>query len=171
MASPADVNLMCTSEAGEVGTDITGTGIDFVTIDNCLNTSGNRTGHPITIPAAGFAYSFEKYLKFELGTTEPDTQVTNFKFWGSGTAPEAGVVLDYYKEVAAGSYTTPVAATTNSGYTAVTSATAGAKASVTGTLNTQGEATDYLVMMLEVSTGASQGNMGQQTYNYSYDEN
>jgi len=38
-------------------------------------------------------------------------------------------------------------------------------------LNSQGEATQYVVMMLEVSTGASQGNMGQQTYSYSYDEN
>jgi ABC-type uncharacterized transport system permease subunit len=62
-------------------------------------------------------------------------------------------------------------ATTNTAYTAVSTATSGAKASITGTLNIQGEQTDYLVMMLEVSTGASQGNMAQQTYNYSYDEN
>ena len=169
MASPADVNLVCNSGAGEVETDITGTGIDFITADNCLNTSGNRTSNPITIPAAGFAYSYDKWLKFELGTTEPDTQVTNFQFWGAGTAPEAGVVLDFYKTTS--TYATPALATTISGYTAVTAATAGAKASIAGTLNTQGEATDYLVMMLQVSTGASQGNMAQQTYNYSYDEN
>lgn len=169
MASPADLNLVCNSGAGEVETDITGTGIDFISADNCLNTSGNRTSNPITIPAAGFAYSYEKWLKFELGTTEPDTQVTNFKFWGAGTEPEAGVVLDYYKTTS--TYATPALATTNSGYTAVSAATEGAKASIAGTLNTQGEATDYLVLMLEVSTGASQGNMAQQTYNYSYDEN
>lgn len=169
MASPADVNLVCNSGAGEVETDITGTGIDFITADNCLNTSGNRTSNPITIPAAGFAYSYDKWLKFELGTTEPDTQVTNFKFWGAGTEPESGVVLDYYKTTS--TYATPALATTNSGYTAVSAATEGAKASIAGTLNSQGDATDYLVMMLEVSTGASQGNMAQQTYNYSYDEN
>jgi hypothetical protein len=169
MASPADVNLVCNSGAGEVETDITGTGVDFITADNCLNTSGNRTTNPITIPAAGFAYSYEKWLKFELGTTEPDTQVTNFKFWGAGTEPEAGVVLDYYQTTS--TYATPALATTNTAYTAVSTATSGAKASITGTLNTQGEQTDYLVMMLEVSTGASQGNMAQQTYNYSYDEN
>lgn len=170
MASPADVNLTCCHGA-DAGTeaDITGTGIDFITADNCTNSSGNRTTNPITIPAAGFAYSYEKWLKFELGTTEPDTQVTNFKFWGGGSAPEAGVVLDYYKVY--NTATTPGLATTNSAYTAVTSATAGNKQAITGTLNTQGEATQFIVMMLEVSTGASQGNMAQQTYNYSYDEN
>lgn len=169
MASPADVNLVCNSGAGQVETDITGTGIDFITADNCLNTSGNRTSNPITIPAAGFAYSYEKWLKFELGTTEPDTQVTNFKFWGAGTEPESGVVKDFYKTTS--TYATPALSTTNASYTAVSAATEGAKASIAGTLNTQGEQTDYLVMMLEVSTGASQGNMAQQTYNYSYDEN
>jgi len=169
MASPADLNLVCNSGAGEVETDITGTGIDFISADNCLNTSGNRTSNPITIPAAGFAYSYEKWLKFELGTTEPDTQVTNFKFWGAGTEPEANVVLDYYQTTS--TYATPALATTNAAYTAVSEATEGAKASIAGTLNSQGDATDYLVLMLEVSTGASQGNMAQQTYNYSYDEN
>lgn len=169
MASPADVNLLCNHGAGETEVDITGTGVDFISADNCLNTTGNRTSNPITIPASGFAFSYDKWLKFELGTTEPDTQVTNFKFWGAGTEPEANVVLDYYKTT--NTYATPALATTNSAYTAVSTATAGAKASITGTLNTQGEATQYLVMMLQVSTGASQGNMTQQTYNYSYDEN
>ena len=97
MASPADVNLTCNSGAGETETDITGAGIDFITADNCTNTSGNRTTNPITIPSSGFAYSYDKWLKFELGTTEPDTQVTNFQFWGGGSAPEAGVVLDYFR--------------------------------------------------------------------------
>ncbi len=169
MASPADVNLLCNSGAGEDEVDISGAGIDFVTADNCTNTSGNRTTNPITIPAAGFAYSYDKWLKFELGTTEPDTQVTNFQFWGGGSAPEAGVVLDYYRVT--NTYVQPAQMTTNTGYTAVTDATAGAKQAVSGTLNTQGETTQYVVMMLEVSTGASQGNMGQQTYSYSYDEN
>lgn len=169
MASPADVNLICNSGAGETETDITGAGIDFITADNCTNTSGNRTSNPITIPTSGFAYSYEKWLKFALGTTEPDTQVTNFKFWGGGSEPEAGVVKDYFRTTS--TYATPALVTTNTDYAAVTTATSGAKASISGTLNTQGEATDYLVMMLEVSTGASQGNMTQQTYSYSYDEN
>ena len=170
MASPADVNLLCChSTTAGTETDITGTGIDFITADNCTNTSGNRTTNPITIPAAGFAYSYEKWLKFELGTTEPDTQVTNFKFWGGGSEPEASVVLDYYKVY--DTATTPALVTSNSAYTAVSTATSDNKQAITGTLNTQGEATQFLIMMLEVSTGASQGNMTQQTYNYSYDEN
>ena len=170
MASPANVELLCNySTSAATTTDITGAGIDFISADNCTNTSGNRTSNPITIPAAGFAYSYEKWLKFELATTEPDTQVTNFQFWGGGSAPEAGVVLDFYKVTNTG--VTPAAATTNNGYTAVTDATAGAKQAISGTLNTQGEATQFIVMMLEVSTGASQGNMAQQTYSYSYDEN
>lgn len=170
MASPADVNLICNYGAGQTETAITGAGIDFITADNCTNTSGNRTSNPITIPAdATNAYSYEKWLKFQLGTTEPDTQVTNFKFWGGGAAIDTGNVLDYYKTT--NTYVQPALATTNNGYTAVTAATAGAKASVAGTLNTSGEASSYLVMILEVNSLASQGNMDQQTYNYSYDEN
>jgi len=170
MASPADVNLTCchdTDAATEV--DITGAGIDFISADNCTNTSGNRTSNPITIPSSGFAYSYEKYLKFELGTTEPDTQVTNFKFWGGGSDPESGVVIDYFRVTDTG--VTPAAATTNSAYAAMTTITSDAKQDITGTLTTQGDATQFIVMMLEVSTGASQGNMTQQTFSYSYDEN
>lgn len=169
MASPADVLLICNSTVAETETDITGTGIDLITADNCLNTSGNRTSNPITIPAAGFAYSYEKWLKFQVGAAAPDTQVTNFKFWGSGTEPEAGVVLDFYKTT--DTFVTPALATTNVGYTAVSTATSSAKAAITGTLTTTGNDSDYLVMMLEVAPAASQGNMTQQTYNYSYDEN
>lgn len=170
MASPADVNLTCchdTDAATEV--DISGAGIDFISADNCTNTSGNRTSNPITIPSSGFAYSYEKYLKFELGTTEPDTQVTNFKFWGGGSDPESGVVIDYFRVTDTG--VTPAVATTNSAYAAMTTITSDAKQAITGTLTSQGEATQFIVMMLEVSTGASQGNMAQQTYSYSYDEN
>jgi hypothetical protein len=169
MASPADVNLICCNGAGEVETDITGTGIDYISADNATNSIGNRTANPITIPTSGFAYSYEKWLKFELGTTEPDTQVTNFKFWGTGAVIDSGNVKDYYKVT--NTYATPAEATTTTGYTAVTAATSATKASISGTLNSQGDATQYMVMMLEVGTAAAQGNMAQQTYNYSYDEN
>lgn len=169
MASPADLNLLCCYGAGETETDITGAGIDYISADNCTNTSGNRTSNPITIPSSGFSYSYEKWLKFELGTTEPDTQVTNFQFWGLGSEPESNVVVDFYKTT--NTYTTPATATTSAIYTAITNAVTASKVSITGTLNSQGDATQYLVLMLEVSTGASQGNMTQQTYNYSYDEN
>jgi len=170
MASPADLNLICNYGAGQTQTDITGAGIDYITADNCTNTSSNRTSNPLTIPTdATNAYSYEKWLAFQLGTTEPDTQVTNFKFWGGGGTIDSGNVKDYYKTT--NTYVTPALSTTNDGYTAVTAATAGAKASVTGTLNTSGETSSFLVMMLEVNSLASQGNMTQQTYNYSYDEN
>ena len=170
MASPADIKLMCGyDDGGETNVDITGTGIDFITADNCTNTDGNRTTNPITIPDADFAYSYEKWLKFELGTTEPDTQCTNFQFWGAGTDPETDVVKDYYLIVQ--NWDTPALATTNAGYTNVAAATSGAKQAITGTLVTAEDQSYFLTMMLEVSTGASQGNMAQQTYNYSYDEN
>lgn len=170
MASPADVNLMSLTGAGETETDITGTGISYLSIDSSANDATTRTTNPITIPTSGYAYSYEKWLKWELGTTEPDTQCTNFKFWGSGEDDiEAGKILDYYKTT--DTYATPAVATTNTGYTTVKTATSAAKASITGTLKSQGDATSYLVMMLEVAAGSSQGNITQQTYNYSYDEN
>ena len=170
MASPAEVLLICNSGAGEVETDITGAGVDFVTVDNCINTSGNRTTYPITIPnSATPAYSYEKWLKFQIGTTEPDTQVTNFKFWGAGTDIDSGYIKDYYKVTS--SYAQPALAASTSGYSTVKSATSGDKASVLGTLTSTGDHSSYVVMILEVTQDASQGNMAQQTYNYSYDEN
>lgn len=169
MASPATINLVCNSGAAETETTVTA-GIDFVTVDNCLNTSGNRTTYPITIPAnATPAYSYEKWLNFQVGATAPDTQVTNFKFWGSGAAIDSGYIVDYYKVTA--TYVQPALPTGTSGFTTVLTATSAAKVSIPGTLTTTGDDTDYIVMFLQVAQTASQGNMTQQTYNYSYDEN
>lgn len=169
MASPADINLICCTST-DTETDITGDGISYTTNDTFLNTSGERTSNPITIPAADQAFSYEKWLKFQCGTTEPDTQCTNFKFWGSGEADiESAKILDYYKVTV--TREDPALATTNATYTTVKTATSAAKVDVAGTLNSAADDTSHVVMMLEVAAGSSQGNITQQTYNYQYDEN
>jgi len=169
MASPADINLICCTST-DTETDVTGGGISYTTNDTALNTDDERTSHPITIPAADQAYSYEKWLKWQCGATEPDTQCTNFKFWGSGEADiESAKILDYYKVTV--TRVDPALSTTNASYTTVKTATSAAKVDVAGTLNTSGEGTSHVVMMLEVAAGSSQGNITQQTYNYQYDEN
>ena len=166
----ATVKLMvCNSTDAGVETDITGTGIDFITADNALNTSGNRDAYPITIPAAGTAYSYEKWLRWKC-TAVPDTQCTNFQFWGPNTVPGTGLIL--------------YVGTTDTGVTpVVTDSSAAAtqqdtnyydtdnQLAIAGTLTLENDETDYLVMQLDVTSTAGQGNISQQEYSYSYDEN
>lgn len=166
----ATIKLMCcNSTDAAVETDITGTGIDYITADNATNSSGNREANPITIPTAGTSYSYEKWLRWKC-TVAPDTQVTNFKFWGPNTPPGTGIVI--------------YAGATNTGVTPVVTDSSVANTqqdtnyydtsnqlSIPGTLTTPDDETDYLVMQMDVGTTAGQGNMSQQTYNYSYDEN
>jgi len=166
----ATIKLMCCNgvDAGSE-TDITGAGIDYITADNAINSSANREAYPITIPAVGTAYSYEKWLRWKC-TVVPDTQCTNFKFWGPNSAPGTGIVI--------------YVGTTDTGLTPVVTDSSIAdtqqdtnyydtdhQLSISGTLTSENDETDYLVMQMDVSPTANQGNMAQQTYNYSYDEN
>lgn len=125
--------------------------------------------NPIVIPDSGTSYSYEKWIRWEC-TVAPDTQCTNFRFWGPNTAPATGLL------VYAGTTDTGVTPVTtestvastrqDTNYTAI-----GSSLSVSGTLTTIGHQTDYVVLQLRVADTAAQGDMPQQTYNYAYDEN
>ena len=166
----ATIKLMvCNSTNAGVETDITGAGIDYITADNALNTSGNREAYPITIPAVGTAYSYEKWLRWKC-TVVPDTQCTNFKFWGPASVPGTGLIL-YVGTTDTG--VTPVV--TDSAVATVQQDTTHYDAdhalAISGTLTLENDETNYLVMQLDVGSTAGQGNISQQEYGYSYDEN
>jgi hypothetical protein len=55
---------------------------NFGSADAADDTAAWRLSNPITIPAAGCAYSYEKYISACLGTA-PNNSVGNFQIWGS----------------------------------------------------------------------------------------
>ena len=147
-------------------TEATITGLMFRSNDSVAVTKAN----PITIPAsAGTVYSYEKWVRWYCSVA-PDTQCTNFKFWGPNAIPGTGLIV-YDGTNATG--VTPVTtqsskATTQQDTTHYSLATALA---IGGTLTVGTDETEYLVLQLSVTDLAGQGDMVQQTFNYAYDEN
>jgi hypothetical protein len=153
----------CTGE--NAATEATITGLMMRANDAVTVTKAN----PITIPAEGTAYSFEKWIRFKC-TAAPDNQVANFKYWGPNTPPGTGLVL--------------YAGTTDTGATPVATDSSVATTqqdtnyydtshtlAIGGTLTTEDDESDYLVLQLDVGSTASPGDIAQQTHNFSYDEN
>jgi len=153
----------CTST--DAGTEATAAAITFRANDSADNNSDN----PITIPGSGTTYSYEKWLRWKC-TAAPDTQCTNFKFWGPNSTPGTGLVIY------AGTTDTGVTPTDSDSSVATTRQDtnyydSSNTLSIAGTLTTIGNETDYLVLQLDVGDTATQGDMTQQTMYYSYDEN
>lgn len=152
----------CTSTNAATTADITA--IMFRANDSVAVTTAN----PITIPGAGTAYSYEKWIRWECDVA-PDNQCTSFKYWGPNSAPGTGLVI--------------YAGTTDTGATPVvtdsavattqqdTNYTSGSELSIAGTLVNIDDLTDFLVLQLDVGTTAGVGDMTQQSHYYSYDEN
>ena len=146
-------------------TEATITGLMMRSDDSVAVTKAN----PITIPAGASVYSYEKWLRFK-DTVAPANQCTNFKYWGPNSIPGTGMILK--------------AGTVDTGATPVATASSVAttqqdtnyydtshQLSIPGTLTSQNQETDYLVLQLTVANTASPGDIAQQTHNYSYDEN
>jgi hypothetical protein len=149
----------------DAATEATITAIMFRANDSVAVTKAN----PITITTGVTTYSYEKWIRWYCSVA-PDTQCTNFKFWGPNAIPDTGLMV-YDGTNATG--VTPVVtesaiATTRQDTTHYSLATALA---IGGTLDAEAEETEFLVLQLRVADTATQGDMTQQTYNYSYDEN
>lgn len=162
--------IKCTGENAATETDLgVSPGIALKSNDTANN---DPTSYPVTIPTSGSGYSYETYLRWRC-TAAPDTQCTNFKYWGPATILKTGAAI-YVGTVASGSAATPVAtessnATTRQDPNYKTESTA---LSISGTLTATGHQTAYLCMQLRVdSETAEQGNANQATHNFSYDEN
>jgi hypothetical protein len=162
--------VKCTGVNAATETDLGATpGIALKSNDTAVN---DTTSYPVTIPAVSSGYSYENYLRWRC-TAAPDTQCTNFKYWGPAAELKAGADI-YVNTAASGAGATPVntasaVATVRQDPTHYSAATA---LSIAGTLTGIGQQSAYLVAQLVVDSAvATQGNAVQATHSYSYDEN
>ena len=166
MAATVELRCFTGTNAGTESGAITG--IDFISADNATNSLANRTANPITIPDAGTNYSFEKWLKLRI-IVAPANSISNIKFWtDGGFATGTGVK---YGTTATGA--TPVQTASTKATTDASTATSAAKATWdSGSYTTTGLIASFLVLQLNVTTTAAQGNWNGsgETFYYSYDE-
>jgi hypothetical protein len=164
----ATVELRCFTETNAATESGAITGIDFISADNAVNSLANRTANPISIPDAGSNYSFEKWLKLRI-TAAPANSISNIKFWTDGSfAAGTGVK---YGTTATGA--TPGQTVSTKATIDAATATSGAKATWdSGSYSTTGVIANFLVLQLNVTTTALQGNWNGsgETFYYSYDE-
>lgn len=152
-------------------TDTAGS-IAFSSVDIASVTAAD---YPIEIPDDGsINHSYEMWLRFRC-TVAPVTQVENFKFWTDGTNPATGLTVSGVAggDIAVnGSGYAPVSTGSTIAIHNISGYVAGDELSVSGTLTTDvvEDCSDWLVLQLNVTSGAATAAMAQQTYFYSYDE-
>jgi len=162
----ATVNLHVFTGANAATESAAVTGIDLISADNATNSLANRQANPVTIPAAGTNYSFEKWIRAKIAVV-PDNYVQNFQFWTDG-AFDTGVGINVGTNAAG---VTPIATVSTIATTDGTTYVSGAKlAWHAGQLSALNATTDALVLQMAVGTTAVQGNVTQESLNYSYDE-
>lgn len=153
--------------AGETATDKTSGTIRFKNADNATVDTVN----PMVIPGAGSDFSYEKYLRANISVA-PATEITNLQAYSDGTSGFGTGVNTWYKT--AGAFATPAEATATAGYTDFFTATSGSPidmdATNTGPFTGTGDIGDYLIMMLEVASTATQGPLTSENLTLSYDE-
>jgi len=163
--------VKCTSTNAATETDLGASpGVALKSNDTAVN---DPTTYPVTIPPAGSGYSYETWLRWRCNVA-PDTQVTNFEYWGPTSTPKASTAI-YVGTVASGSATTPIDSQSSDAVTRQDAVYHGIAVddalAIAGTLTTIGHQTAYLVMQLRVASTAVQGDCTQTTHNFSYDEN
>ena len=126
------------------------------------------TNNPLVIPATGYDYSFEKWLRLKV-TVAPSTQISNLKFYTDGTNNFGTDVAMYAKAVAV--YATPAEATGTTGYADAFTYTSAAPLSLgTAATSGTGEKGSHAVLMMRVGSTATQGALTAETVTFSYDE-
>ena len=173
----ATVQIREKNGAGETATDKTSSTVRCKMADDATVDANN----PLVIPASGQNYSYEKWLRLYIGTTGPDTNISNPKFYtdganGYGTGVKLWVALD-------GTYSTPVTPSNaqdppQHDAVAMTNAftyTSGSPLSidVTNTGPYSGTSTDiadYVILVMEAEAGATQGSVTAETITFVYDE-
>lgn len=160
---PATVLIREKNGAGETATDKTSGTIRFKKADNATVDTAN----PLVVPASGSDWSFEKWLRLNLGGTF--TQITNLKFYTDGTSGFGTGVNTWAKAVAA--FATPAQGTASTGYTDAFTYTSAAPLSLgAGPFTAAGDAGSYLVMLGEVLSTAAQGARTAETLTFAFDE-
>lgn len=170
----ATVQIREKNGAGETATDKTSGTIRMKSADNATVDAND----PLVIPATNQNYSYEKWLRAYIGTTGPDNNITNVKFYtdgsnGYGTGVKLWAASD-------STYSTPVVPSNTNDppqhdavgmtdaftYTSAAPLTLGAGPYST----TSTDMADYLVLVMEAEAGATQGNVTAETITFIYDE-
>jgi hypothetical protein len=145
--------------------------------DNATVDSNN----PLVIPATGQNYSYEKWLRMYIGTTGPDTSITNPKFYTDGSN-DYGTGIKLWATID-GAHSAPVIPSTANDppqhdAVAMTNAFTYTSASplaidVTNTGPYSGTSTniaDHVILVMEAEAGATQGALSGETITFVYDE-
>lgn len=156
----------------------TGT-IRFKNADNATVDSNNRMVIP-TAGSTGRDYSFEKWIQLRVDVA-PAVDIQNIKAYSDGTGFGTGVKVWYHTSTAADTVNGPqqpssandpphvAASTTN--MTNFFTATSGSAISLSSTsYSSTGFIGNYLVMVLEVESSATQGTLTPEVLTFSYDE-
>ncbi len=162
--------------AGETATDKTSGTVRFKNADNATV----DTNDPLIIPSTNREYSYEKFLRINFSTA-PSTQITNLEFYMDGSNDYGTGVKLWGRDLAA--YTTPgvptetndppqipVGGTPASATNAFTWTSASPLDLGTGPFTGTGDKGDYLDLVMEVETNATQGALTAETATWRYDE-
>lgn len=142
------------------------TKVNFLSSDGASgsDTTTNTAANPITIPAAGSAYSYERWVRGHwTGTFTSISAVTFYKY--SGTI-DTGVTLNGADRTSQ-TYATPVVTESSIATTACTSWDASGEAF---TLGYSSNYSDYVVMQLVIGTTAVAGAISTLTFRFGWNE-
>lgn len=149
--------------AGETATDKTSGTIRMKNADDATVDTNN----PMVVPPSGSDWSFQKFLRLNLGGTF--TQITNLKFYTDGASGFGTGVSLWAKAV--GAYSTPAEETASAGYADAFSYTSGSPLSLgAGPYTGAGDAGSYLQLAMEVASTATNGALSAETMTFSWDE-
>ena len=150
---------------GSINDKTSGT-IRFKNTDDAVVDSND----PMVIPAAGADWSFEKWLRLNLGATRPSDRIDNINFYTDGANGFGTGVSVWGRTISA--LSTPAELTTSTGLTDIFTWTSAAPVSISsGTFSTTGtHMGSHVVLAMEVSFSATVGALTAETITFSYDE-
>jgi hypothetical protein len=164
-------------------TDKTSSTVRFKSADNATVDTNN----PLSIPAAGQTYSYEKWLRLAITGTGPSQRINNLKFYTDGSNgydSGSGFVKLWGETQASGAFRSSAAPDTansiplaGSGSKTMTNSfsyTSGGALSLSSAAETfSGTGVDiggFVVLVMEVEPSATQGTLTAETGTFSYDE-
>lgn len=161
--------------AGETATDKTSGTIRFKKADNATVDLNN----PLVVPAAGFDLSYEKWLRMNISVA-PATQIDNLRMYTDGANNYGTGIKLFAAPIAA--YVQPVTPVTSNDpplhagttFVDVFTHTSGSPLDMdnlnAGPFTTTGDIGNYLILVMQVTTTASQGVKSAESLTFSWDE-
>lgn len=135
-----------------------------------LGSGQSTAAYPITVPAAGTNYSYERKFRLKVENIGDSSRIQNIRVYSSTATPSTGCTIKYGQQAA---YTTPVNTASAVATTAIPTSLPGSEnlyigGAGGGYLSSSGTYSDYGVMQLNVGTTAISG--GTATITIAYDE-